>query len=307
MMNSIDALRLDFQSQVSELGNIRYDKISDRLTYIGSGDSYVAGLITEYLTDHKNTCYSPSDLSNSKLDKDMTYCFVSVTGKTKANISIAKRASKIGARTVAITFKQDSELAAACDKVICPKVKRANTPTAGFASFVANVVTCMQIAGLKVPQSFDIWHNNATKKSQHHLKSAILSKNTVFLLGNNMLYPIALYASFQMAEFFGSKTVAYKLEEYCHSPIFGVKKNDCVWILGQNELDVKRILDKIGISLSYIELFNDDVFAQVFESIFFVQSLMLRLSSKYKTNELRYVTMKDLLRASSEIIYSKSH
>ena len=124
MMNSIETLKLDFQSQVSQLSNMKNDKISDSLAFIGSGDSYVAGLITQYLSDHKSVCYSPSDLFSSKLDKDMTYCFVSVTGKTKANISIAKRASRVGADTIAVTFNEGSELASVCDKVICPKIKR---------------------------------------------------------------------------------------------------------------------------------------------------------------------------------------
>jgi fructoselysine-6-P-deglycase FrlB-like protein len=302
MMDSIETLKLDFQSQVSQLSNMKNDKISDSLAFIGSGDSYVAGLITQYLTDHKSVCYSPSDLFNSKLDKDMTYCFVSVTGKTKANISIAKRASKAGADTIAVTFNEHSELAAVCDKVICPEIKGKNTPTAGFGSFVANVVTCMQIAGLKVPGNFDKWHKNASEKSERYLTSDLLSINTMFLMGNNVLYPIALYGSFQMAEFFGSKVLAYKLEEFCHSPIFGLKKDDSMWILGQNELEIKSTLEKLGMSITYVECASD-VFAQVFESIFFIQSLMLRLSSKYERNELKYVTMKDVLKVSSEIIY----
>ena len=38
--------------------------------------------------------------------------------------------------------------------------------------------------------------------------------------------PLALYTSFQMAEFFGSSlATAHKLEEFCHSPVFGLKKS----------------------------------------------------------------------------------
>ena len=87
-MNSIESLKLDFHSQIRELNNIRNKKIFDDCIYVGSGDSYVAGLITEFLTDHKCRCYSPSDLSNSRLIEDKTYCFISVTGRTKANIEL---------------------------------------------------------------------------------------------------------------------------------------------------------------------------------------------------------------------------
>ena len=93
-MNSIESLRLDFNSQIGELNNIHNEKICDDCIYVGSGDSYVAGLIVEFLTSHKCRCYSPSDLFNSKFIDGKTYCFISVTGKTKANIEVARRATR---------------------------------------------------------------------------------------------------------------------------------------------------------------------------------------------------------------------
>ena len=157
-MNSIEALKSDFHSQIAELKNIDNRKISDNCIYVGSGDSYVAGLFTEYFTDHQCRCYSPSDLSNSRLTRDWTYCFVSVTGKTSANIAAAERASQAGAKTVAITFNENSRLAQVCDTIIHPKIERAITPTAGFGSFAANVLTCLQVVGITVPKKFDVWY-----------------------------------------------------------------------------------------------------------------------------------------------------
>ena len=305
-MNSIESLTLDFKSQISELGKINNDKISDNLIFVGSGDSYVAGLIAEYLTHYKCKSYSPSDLFSSELSRDRTYCFVSVTGKTKANISVAKRASQVGCKTVAITFNENSKLAQVCDKIICPNLKRANTPTAGFGSFVANAVTCLQVSGITVAKKFEMWYQNAVKISQNVLDSLVLPANAVFLLGNNILYPLALYASLQMAEFFGTTAVAHKLEEFCHSPIFGLKSNDPVWILGQNESQVYQRLQMLGLRLSYIELYNPDILAQLFESIFCVQNLMLLLAERHGLEELKYVTMKDVLKASSDIIYGRT-
>jgi len=302
-MNSIESLTLDFNAQISELGKINNDKISDNLIFVGSGDSYVAGLITEYLTHHKCRCYSPSDLFGSELSRDWTYCFVSVTGRTKANISVAKRASQAGSKTVAITFNENSELAKVCDKIIHPNLKRAHTPTAGFGSFVANAVTCLQVAGITVPNKFDKWYQNAVKISKNVLESVVLPVDTVFVLGNNTLYPLALYTSLQMAEFFGTTAVAHKLEEFCHSPIFGLKTDDSVWILGQNESQVNQRLQMLGLRLSYIELFNSDILTELFESIFCVQNLMLLLAKRHGLEELQYVTMKDVLKASSDIIY----
>ena len=49
-MNLIESLRLDFDNQIIELGKINNEKISDNLIFAGSGDSYVAVLIAEYIT-----------------------------------------------------------------------------------------------------------------------------------------------------------------------------------------------------------------------------------------------------------------
>jgi fructoselysine-6-P-deglycase FrlB-like protein len=305
-MNSIESLKIDFNSQIKELNNIDNRKLFDDCIYVGSGDSYVAGLIVEFLTDHKCRCYSPSDLLNTRFSDDKTYCFISVTGKTKANIELARRATDLGVRTIAVTQNSNSKLAQICEEIVPLKITRMQTPTAGFGTFVANVVTCLQIAGIVPPQKFDIWHKKGVKLSLNLLDSIILPKEeSIYLLGNNILYAIALYTSFQMAEFFGTTANAHKLEEFCHSPIFGSKKSHYVWVLGQNESHVSQRLSALGLHLSYIELYNPDILTQLFESIFFVQNLILLLSERFGYTELQYVMMKDVLKASSDIIYDQ--
>jgi fructoselysine-6-P-deglycase FrlB-like protein len=303
-MNSIETLKLDFNSQIKQLYNIHNKKLFDDCIYVGSGDSYVVGLIVEYLTSHKCRCYSPSDLFNSRFIKDKTYCFISVTGKTKANIEVARRASQAGVKTVAVTLDKKSDLAQICDELVLPEIKRTDTPTAGFSTFVTNVVTCLQISGITIPEKFEVWHKKGVQLSVDLLESIVLPKEeSIYLLGNNILYAMALYTSFQMAEFFGSSVIAHKLEEFCHSPIFGFKRSDYIWILGQNESHLNQRLNALGLRLSYMELYNQDILAQVFESIFFVQNLMLLLAQRHGFIELQYVLMKDVLKASSDIIY----
>jgi len=301
-MNSIESLKLDFNSQIKDLGRIHNQKIFDDCVYVGSGDSFVAGLIAEYLTN-KCRCYSPSDLVNSTLSDGKTYCFISVTGKTKANIELARRAKKSGLRTAAVTANEKSKLAQVCDQVIPLNITRVKTPTAGFRTFVANVITCLQLLGMNLPNKFDHWHKNATGISSKISESLILPDNVLYMLGNNLLYPIALYASFQMSEFFGTIAVAHKLEEFCHSPIFGLKKSHSVWILGQNEKIYSSRIEGLGVRSSYIELYNSDVLSQVFQSIFLVQNLALQLAKRYGYTELQYLVKQDILRVSSDLIY----
>ena len=72
-MKSIEAIKLQLNSQLIELNKIRNSKVSDHCIFVGSGDSYVAGLIAEFITDHKCRCYSPSDLLYSRFTEEKTY------------------------------------------------------------------------------------------------------------------------------------------------------------------------------------------------------------------------------------------
>jgi fructoselysine-6-P-deglycase FrlB-like protein len=306
-MNSIESLKLDFNSQIKELNSIHNSKLFDDCIFVGSGDSYVAGLIAEYLTNHKCRCYSPSDLFNSRFIKDKTYCFISVTGKTKANIEVARRASQAGVRTVAVTLNRNSQLAQVCKEVVPLKITTIQTPTISFGTFVASVITCLQIVGVTIPSKFDIWQKNGLELSLNLLSSMIFPEQTVYLLGNKTLYAIALYASLKMSEFFCTTAVAHKLEEFCHSPIFGIKKSHHLWIMGQNEEPISKRLRRLKLHLSYVELYRPDIFTQLFESIFFVQSLMLLMAKKYGYTRLQYVLRQDILKASSDIIYGNAH
>jgi fructoselysine-6-P-deglycase FrlB-like protein len=302
-MNSIESLKLDFYSQIRELNDIHNKKIFDDCIYVGSGDSYVAGLIAEFLTDHKYTCYSPSDLSNSRFIEGKTYCFISVTGRTRANIELARRAKECGIKTAAITLNEKSELAKVCDEVVPLKITKVNTPTAGFRTFVANVVTCLQLSGVTLPNKFDYWHKKSIALSLNLSQTVILPSDTAYVLANNLLYPIGLYTTLQMAEFFGTTAVPHKLEEFCHSPIFGIKKSHHILILGQNEKFLSSKLERLGLRVTYIELHNPDPLTQVFQSIFLVQNLLLLLAERYGYIELQYLLKQDILKVSSDIVY----
>jgi len=303
-MGSIEVCKQDFNSQIKDLTNISNDKIFDECIFVGSGDSYAAGLAVEFLSNHRCVCYSPSDLINSKFTNNKTYCFISVTGKTRANILAAQQAVKAGVRTIAITLNEKSKLAQVCRETIPLKITKSEMPTSGFKAFTANVVTCLQIAGLAVSKNFDKWQKNGIRLSSEFSESITLPKTeSIYLLGNNLLYAISVYASFQLAEFFGTAAIPQKLEEFCHSPIFGIKKSDHQWILGQDEGSVSKSLAKLNHNISYIELNESDKLTQLFQSIFFVQNLMLLLAEKYNYDEIQYLNKKDILNTSSDLIY----
>jgi fructoselysine-6-P-deglycase FrlB-like protein len=134
-----------------------------------------------------------------------------------------------------------------------------------------------------------------------------LPQSVLHILGNNVLYPIAIYASLKMAEFFGVTATTNKLEEFCHSPIFGVKPTHSIWIFGHNEEFICKKIDNLNSRLNYFEFKNSSILSQIFQSIFFLQSFMLLLSKKYNLKELKYRQMKNVLKISSDIIYNRTY
>ncbi len=55
---------------------------------------------------------------------------------------------KSGSRQLLLLQMKNSKLAQVCDQMIPLKITRVKTPTAGFRTFVANVVTCLQLSGI---------------------------------------------------------------------------------------------------------------------------------------------------------------
>ena len=299
-MDSLEKIKIDYSEQIYSLSQISCRKKSENCIFVGSGDSFVAGLIAEYISNHKCKCYSPADLTRSKFIENMTYYFISVSGRTRSNIEVARRATKAGVKTVAVTFDPTSELAKACNEIISLKSIMTNTTTS-YTAFTANVVICLQLAGMSIPPKFEMWHRNGAALSSrfHHF---CIPKGVLHILGNDVFYPLAIYASLKMAEFFGVTSLPYRMEEFCHSPLFGIKPSHTLWILGRTEDITCNKFKNLKNGYNFFELKNPDPVSELFEAIFFLQGYIVLLCEKHNFSELKYVLMKKVLAISSEII-----
>lgn len=301
VMDSLEKIKFDYTEQINSLGKVSSRKKSKNCIFVGSGDSYVAGLIAESVSNHHCKCYSPADLMRSKFMENMTYYFISVTGRTRSNIEIARRATKAGAKTVAVTFDPTSELAKVCNEIYTLEPSMTNTSTS-YSTFTTNVVTCLELAGISIPRKFQMWHRNGMElvSSFNHVS---FPKHVLHILGNDVFYPLAMYASLKMTEFFGVTTIPNKMEEFCHTPVFGIKPSHAIWILGRTEDTTSHKLGNLKNEFTFFELKNPDLLSELFESIFFLQGFMLLFSEKYDFTELKYILMKKVLTISSDIIY----
>ena len=208
---------------------------------------------------------------------------------------------KLGAKTVAVTFDPTSELAKVCNEIYTLETSMTNTSTS-YSTFTTNVVTCLELAGISIPRKFQKWHRNGMDlvSSFNHVS---FPKRVLHILGNDVFYPLAIYASLKMTEFFGVTTIPNKMEEFSHSPVFGIKPSHAIWILGRTEDTTSQKLGNLKNELNFFELKNPDLLSELFESIFFLQGFMLLFCEKYDFTELKYVLMKKVLEVSSDIIY----
>lgn len=129
VMDSLEKIKFDYTEQINSLSQVSSRKKSKNCIFVGSGDSYVAGLIAESVSNHHCKCYSPADLMRSKFMESMTCYFISVTGRTRSNIEVARRATKAGAKTVAVTFDPTSELAKVCNEAYTLETSMTNNST----------------------------------------------------------------------------------------------------------------------------------------------------------------------------------
>src|ERR687896_411311 len=112
-MNAIEAMQAEIEYQVQDLHKLELSSPVNNCLFVGSGDSYIAGLAAQYYSGSYAICCSPIDIiKNHLLVKRRNLIIVSISGNTQANIVAAKIAKKYGVGTIsALTARSSSRLA----------------------------------------------------------------------------------------------------------------------------------------------------------------------------------------------------
>jgi fructoselysine-6-P-deglycase FrlB-like protein len=286
--------------------------------FVGSGDSYIAGLAAQYFSGSRAICCSPIDIiKNPLLVKRRNLFVVSISGNTQANIIAAKIAKKHGVGTIsALTARSSSRLAKSCDQTIELKYKNTGITTAGTISFTASMIKCISLSTeLQLPSNLRKMYNRAENQAKQAIskiddKSNSSSSTSYFILGNSQLHAIAMYGALKFNEVFGAKAMAYPTEEFCHSPLFSIKETDQAIVLGGEEDD-----DDDDNSSKLSKRLNEEGFASVhvgfkptgiellLQATFFIQLFVLKLAQKYSLTSCYFLRNEKLLRVSSDFIY----
>jgi fructoselysine-6-P-deglycase FrlB-like protein len=312
-MNAIEAMQEEIEYQVQDLHKLELSSPVSNCLFVGSGDSYIAGLAAQYYSSSHAICCSPIDIiKNHLLVKRRNLFVVSISGNTQANILAAKIAKKYGVGTIsALTAKSSSRLAKSCDQTIELKYKNTGITTAGTISFTLSMIKCISLSTeLQLPSNIRKTYSRAEKQAKQAISKiddkSNNSNTSYFILGNSQLHAIALYGALKFNEIFGAKAIAYPAEEFCHSPLFSIKDTDQTIVLGGDAYDNSRKLSKrlneegfssvhVGFKSTGIEL--------LLQSTFFIQLFVLKLAQKYGLTSCYFLRNKKLLRVSSDFIY----
>jgi len=333
-VDPIEAMQAEIEYQVQDLCGLDLLSSSSSSSpnsasnclFVGSGDSYIAGLAAQYFSGSHSICCYPIDIiRNPSLIKGRKLYIVSISGNTHANILAAKIAKKHGASIVtALTARSSSRLAESCDETIELRYRNTGIVTAGTISFTTSMIKCISLSTQLRILSTDLkkLYKDAEKQAEQvmskidHKKSsnfAIGSSNsnsdnnnrTFFLLGDGQLYAIARYGTLKFNEVFGAKALAYPAEEFCHSPLFSIKEVDQAIVLGDGDGSngkLSKRLNEEGFPSFYVEFKNTGI-ELLLQATFFVQLFVLKLAQKYSLTNCHFLMDKKLLKMSSDFIY----
>lgn len=318
-MNAIEAMQAEIEYQVQDLHKLDLSSPVSNCLFVGSGDSYIAGLAAQYFSGSRAICCSPIDIiKNPLLVKRRNLFVVSISGNTQANIIAAKIAKKHGVGTIsALTARSSSRLAKSCDQTIELKYKNTGITTAGTISFTASMIKCISLSTeLQLPSNLRKMYNRAENQAKQAISkiddksNSSSSSTSYFILGNSQLHAIAMYGALKFNEVFGAKAMAYPTEEFCHSPLFSIKETDQAIVLGGEEDD-----DDDDNSSKLSKRLNEEGFASVhvgfkptgiellLQATFFIQLFVLKLAQKYSLTSCYFLRNEKLLRVSSDFIY----
>jgi fructoselysine-6-P-deglycase FrlB-like protein len=312
-MNTIAAMELEIEYQVQDLPKlVQPNKINpDCCLFIGSGDSFVAGLIAHYASKGRAISCNPMEflLNPFLADKRQIY-IISISGRTNANILSAKVARKHKIRTTAITRKPESILAKYCDDIIKLSYQSVGVLTPGTIGFTSCMLSCLcLLSDIKELNYIDKIYFQAKSEADDLLEKHFIDTSSFIFLGDGLLFPIGIYGALKVNEIFGSKSYAYTVEEFCHSPIFSIGPRDNIIIFDNGGYDKKKAralckrLDEMSYSSLYINLNNLTVMEAVFKSIFLIQFLTLNIAKRNGLKDCFFFSNKELLKLSSDFIY----
>src|ERR671911_13220 len=199
-----------------------------------------------------------------------------------------KQQKKRNNKTPAKTANSYSELARLCDRVVRLDYSDSGVPTSGSISFLSTLLACVSLVTRIIVSPKDLQGALEVAKTTVNsiLDQISDTPSSILYLAEGPLYPIAWYGSLKMNEVLGVRSFPYSIQEYCHAPLFSIKKDDTIIILNEiyseatPENEFLQKLRKLNFPVLSLDLPVSPGISSLLQAVFSVQLLALRKAKK---------------------------
>jgi fructoselysine-6-P-deglycase FrlB-like protein len=311
---SLDLMEEEIRSQVEELRvfapeigkqNDHQAPPSD-MVFTGSGDSLASSLFASYLSRGQACAADPFELQlTPELTRDKTVFITSVSGRTRANVQLARRIRRLARARIAVTANPVSPLAKECDETLQLPSRSLRAVTSGTVSFTMSLLAvASRVRPLPTLRDLDKAEAQA-KKWAHHV--SITPQGGFLFVGSGIGYALSAYGASKIHEVLGQPADHVRTEQLGHSKLFALQTNDNIVCLAtrrdRKTPDVSRTLSKNGFHSDLLDVEASDPVLAGLEAAFSFQHLALNLARARGLRECAFLMDKQRLRLSSSLIY----
>jgi len=275
------------------------------LVFVGSGDSYATAVFAQELSQGEAVASDPYELlTNINRIRGKNLVIISVSGRTKTNIELARKAKGISS-TLAITANPESPLARECDETLQLRYRTTGILTSGTISFTTSLLACALLLR-SLPKTVQVKTAPIdTARLGANLKQA--GKGAFVFIGSGVNYALSLYGAAKINEVLGAKAEAAYPEQLGHAKLFTIdKKRDAIVCISSGRdkaMKMHELLRKDGFQSSILAFPVGHLVNRSLRIAIYLQRLALSLARRKRMEECAFLADKNRLNLSNSMIY----
>lgn len=311
---SVAAMRREIESQPDALARVAGQLASNslhlplsRTIFTGSGDSWAAALFAREIAKGKLGAEDPAELSaNSVLLKRKYIVLISTSGRTRANLELARKAKSTATRTIAVTSDAKSPLARICDESIILSYATADTLTSGTISFTANLLACSKLLR-RLGENLSL--KSALLDAEKLALPALLHHRGLCLfVGSGVDRALAEYGACKTREVLGSTAFATYPEQVGHAILFSLDpaRDTIVCMDTVGNAKTRELYDRLLRAKFRVWRFRgsgNDSLTSCLAACFWLQFVALLNAERAGQREVAFVQDESRLKLSNKLIY----
>jgi fructoselysine-6-P-deglycase FrlB-like protein len=293
-----------FASQLRQKHLLKLGRSS--LVFVGSGDSYATAVFAQELSLGEAVASDPYELlTNISRIRGKNLVIISVSGRTKTNIELARKAKRMARETIAVTASPESPLAKECDWTLQLKYRTTGILTSGTISFTTSLLACASLLG-SLPRTVQI-KTDVTDAGRWATNLKQASEGSFLFTGSGVNYALSLYGAAKINEVLGAKAEAVYPEQLGHAKLFSIdKKRDVVVCISSGRdkaIERHELLRKNGFQSSILAVRESYVVNQSLKIAVYLQRLALALAKRRGMKECAFLADRKRLDLSNKLIY----